>query len=175
MQKLKFTDPITNTEVIPKWSDLIAIYKIENGFLCILRKLNHATLYTTNFEKQKVTLILNIFHEKTAAFLDLKSYNDVLIFVKAVTTLWNYINVKSKDAWLKLNDEDRKSFESTDDQRLESILQLAENFKDMDTSKSPYSDCVMCLTQDLSNVLHLATKLKWFNFPTVVKQKLYLR
>ena len=45
----------------------------------------------------------------------------------------------------------------------------------MDTSKSPYSACVMCLTQDLSNVLHLATKLKWFSFPTVVKQKLYLR
>ena len=98
---------------------------------------------------------MNIFHEKTAAFLDLKSYNDVLIFVKAVTKLWNCINVKSKDAWLKLNDEDRKSFESADDRRLESILQLADNFKDMDTSKSPYSDCVMCLTQDLSNALHL--------------------
>ena len=34
--------------------------------LCKLTKLNHATLYPINFEKQKVTLVLNIFNEKTA-------------------------------------------------------------------------------------------------------------
>ena len=44
MQKLKFTDPITNKEVTVNWSDLIAIYKIENDSLCKLTKLNHATL-----------------------------------------------------------------------------------------------------------------------------------
>ena len=77
------------------------------------------------------------------------------IFVKAVTTL-NCINVKSKDAWFKINDENGKPFESADDQRLESILLLAEKFKGMDTSKSPYSGRVMCFTQcTSSNVLHL--------------------
>ena len=34
--------------------------------LCKLTKLNHATLYPINFKKQKVTLVLNIFNEKTA-------------------------------------------------------------------------------------------------------------
>ena len=68
------------------------------------------------------------------------------------------INVKSKDAWFKLNEENRKTFESADDQILESMLQLAEKFKDMDTSRSPYSGSVMCLTQDTSNALHLTLK-----------------
>ena len=57
--------------------------------------------------------------------------------------------------WFKLNDENRKPFESADDQRLESILQLAEKFNNMDTSKSPCSGRVMCLAQDTSNALHL--------------------
>ena len=43
------------------------------------------TLYPNNFEKQKVTLVLNICNAKTAAFLDLKRYNDTVIFVKVVT------------------------------------------------------------------------------------------
>ena len=47
--------------------------------------MNHVTLYPNNFEKQKVTLVVNICNEKTAAFLDLKRYNDTAIFVKVVT------------------------------------------------------------------------------------------
>ena len=65
-------DLITNKEVIDNWSDLIAIYKIKNDSPCKLTKLNHATLYPTNFKKQKVTLVSSIFNEKTVAFLDLK-------------------------------------------------------------------------------------------------------
>ena len=101
-------------------------------------------------------MILNIFNRNTAAFLDLKGCKDTPIFVKAVTILWNRINVKSKDAWFKLNDENRKPFESVDDQRLGLILLLAEKFKGIDTSKSPYSGRVMCLTRDTSNALLLA-------------------
>ena len=68
MQKLKFTNPATKKEVTTNQSDLIAIYKIGNDSLSKLTKLNHATLYSTNFKKQKVTLVLNIFTEKTADF-----------------------------------------------------------------------------------------------------------
>ena len=98
---------------------------------------------------------MNIFNEKTSAFLDLKGYNNTTMFFNTVTTLWNCISVKSKDAWFKLNNKNRKPFESADDQGLESILQLPQKFEDMDTSESPYSGRVMCLTQDASNALHL--------------------
>ena len=83
MQKLKFTHPIKNKEVTAHRSDLIAIYKIENDSLCKLAKLNEATIYSTNFKKQKVTLVLNIFNERNAALLDSKDCNDTAIFVKA--------------------------------------------------------------------------------------------
>ena len=54
--------------------------------------------------------MLNIFNEKT--FLDLKDWKNTAIFVKAVTFLWN---------WFKLSGKNRKTFESVDDQILESI------------------------------------------------------
>ena len=47
----------------------------------------------TNFEKQEVILVLNIFNEKAAAFWDLKGYNVTAIFVKAITTLWNCLTL----------------------------------------------------------------------------------
>ena len=55
MKKLKFTDPIINKEATAKWSDLIGVYKIDKDSRCTLTKLNHATLYPTNFGKQEVT------------------------------------------------------------------------------------------------------------------------
>ena len=102
---LKFNGPITNKEATANWSDLIAIYKIENNSLCKLTKPTHAKVHLNNFENQIVSLVLNNFNEKTAAFLDLKGCND---------------------AWLKLNVKNKKPFESADDERLECILLLAE-------------------------------------------------
>ena len=102
MQKLKFAGRIISKEVTTNWSDLIAIYKIENDSLCKFTKLYHATLQSSSFEKQKVTLELNIFNEEAAAFLNLKYCNNATIFVKTVATLWNCINFKSKAAWFKL-------------------------------------------------------------------------
>ena len=102
MQKLKFAGRIISKEVTTNWSDLIAIYKIENDSLCKFTKLYHATLQSSSFEKQKVTLELNIFNEEAAAFLNLTCCNNATILVNTVATLWNCINVKSKAAWFKL-------------------------------------------------------------------------
>ena len=41
-----------------------------------LTKLTHASLFTTNFEKQKVSLAMNIFNEKTVTALCIENYND---------------------------------------------------------------------------------------------------
>ena len=79
MQKLKFIDPVTEKEVIAKWSDLVAVYKIENS-LCKFTKLNYECLK------------LKIFNKKNVVFLELDGYNDTTIFLKTMTTLWNCIN-----------------------------------------------------------------------------------
>ena len=86
MQKLKFTDAITNKEVPAKWPDLIAIYRSKMTLFVSLTT-EPWTLYPNNFEKQKVTWVLTIYNKNTTAFLDLKGYNDTTIFEKAVITL----------------------------------------------------------------------------------------
>ena len=153
MQKLKFTDPATNQTVTAKWSDLVNIYNSEKDSIVKNTKLTHATLYPTNFEKQKVSLAMNIFNEKTVAALELKGFKDTAIFVRAVTNLWNCLNVKKKYTGKNLNDKNRYPFESVDDVRFQNILNIAEKFKEMNTSLTSYSARVMCLTTDTSQAL----------------------
>ena len=93
------------------WSNLIAINNIKNESLCNLTKLSHAKLCSTNFERQKFTLELIFFNEKAATFLVWKDCNDTAMFVKTViinVKSKNCINVKSKNAWFKLNYKNRK-------------------------------------------------------------------
>ena len=52
-------------------------------------KLDYASLYPTNCEKQKVHLACNIFNEKTSAELRRRGKIDTAVFVEAVTKLWN--------------------------------------------------------------------------------------
>ena len=65
MQKSKFSNPEDGSNVTALWSDLVKIYKSEEHYLAKSTKLNYATLYPTNCEKQKFSLAINIFIEKT--------------------------------------------------------------------------------------------------------------
>ena len=65
-------------------------------------------------------------------------------FVRDVTKLWNCLNVKSKDAGRNLNDANREHFKSLEDERYTFIQEMADKFKGMDTSPSPYNTRVMC-------------------------------
>ena len=155
MQKLQFVNPEDGKTVVAKWSDLVTIYKLEVNSIVKTTKLNYATLYPTNFEKQKVSLAMNIFNEKTVAALFLHKLDDTAIFVQAVTKLWNCLNVKSPVAGWNLNDPNREPFRSPDDTRFQFLNQMTNKFSDMDTSKSKYSTRVMCLTVDTSRALVL--------------------
>ena len=76
-----------------------------------------------SFGKTKVAIAMNIFHEKNV-FQNLKGFDAASIFVKAVTTLWDSRNVKTRDTRFLLNDENGKPFKSADDKKLKSFLQL---------------------------------------------------
>ena len=119
MQKLKFVNPEDGKTLIAKWSDLVKINKLEEHSIVKSTKLNYATLYPTNFEKQKVSLAVNIFKEKTVAALFLHKFDDTAIFVRAVEELWNCLNVKSPGAGCNLNDWNREPFRLPDDKRFE--------------------------------------------------------
>ena len=115
---LIFTDPDTGKTVVPKWKDLIEIYRDESQSYIKYTKLDYASLYPTNFEKQKVHLACNIFNEKTSAELQCHGNIDTAVFIEAVTKLWNNVNVKQPNQDKRLNDPDRKFLESSDDSRL---------------------------------------------------------
>ena len=80
-QSLEFKDPESERVVVAKWSDLKSIYKEESGDIVKISKLDYATIYPNNFEKQKVSLVLNVFNEKTIAALRLKGYEDTAFVI----------------------------------------------------------------------------------------------
>ena len=152
MQKLKFTSSKHGT-VIAQCKDLVEIYKSEEHSIVKSTKLDYATLHPTSLEKQKVSLAVDVFNEKTVVALQLYGHKETATFVDEVTKLWKCINVKSTDAGRNLNDPNREPVRSTDDQRFQFMHDMANKFKTMDASNSKYAKRVMCLTADTSNAL----------------------
>ena len=72
--------------------------------------------------------------------------------------MWNCITVKSTDAGRNLNEENRQTFRSPEDERFQFLHDMADKFKDMDVSKSTYKKRVMCMTVDTSNALFTTLK-----------------
>ena len=72
-QQLEFKDPDSGNIAVAKWSDLKSIYKEQADHLVKTTKLDYATLYPTNYEKQNVSLVLNVFNEKTVVALKIKA------------------------------------------------------------------------------------------------------
>ena len=92
MKTLNFVEPFTKNVVQAKWSDLIDIYNKEMDAPIKLTKLSHASLFPTNIEKQKVSLAVNVFNEKTDAEL---TAMDTKVMVENVTIMWHILNVKT--------------------------------------------------------------------------------
>ena len=67
-QTLEFTDPDIGKIVGAKWNHLKSIYNEEVNHPIKRTKLDYQTLYPNNFEKQKVSLALNVFNEKVLRF-----------------------------------------------------------------------------------------------------------
>ena len=87
MKTLDFTHPCLGVSVSAKWSHLVDIFEEELKCPIKLTKLTYASLYPTNFEKQKVSLAMNIFNEETVTALGIENYNDTKLFVEGVTRL----------------------------------------------------------------------------------------
>ena len=60
-----------------------------------MTQLNYQTLYPDRFEQQKVPLVMNVFNKNAVALLNMYGYEEISIFVRQVTRVWNVINVKS--------------------------------------------------------------------------------
>ena len=80
-QQLEFKDPDSGIIVIAKWSDLKSIYKEQVDHLVKTTKLDYATLYPNDYEKQNVSLVLNVFNEKTVVALKMREGDGTAIFI----------------------------------------------------------------------------------------------
>ena len=106
-----------------------------------------------NFEKQKVSIVLNIFNEKTVAALMLRKCDDTAVFVEHVTRMWNMLNIKTSRDGTNLNNKDRLPFTLADDSRFGYLHNMARSLKLMDASELRYR--INPLTADTSNALHM--------------------
>ena len=70
-----------------------------------------------------------------------------------MTKLWNILNIKHPNKDKRLNDPNRRKFDSPDDPRLEYLRKVANSFKAMDTANTGYNYRIKCLTTDTSNAL----------------------
>ena len=136
--------------------DLVHVYKRESEGIVKQSKLDFTTSYPNNFDKQKVSLALNIFNEKTVAVLRLEGREETARFIELVTCMWNMLNIKSVNAGKRLNDPDRYAFTSSDDERFLFLGRMATTFKEMDEYSASSHSRVMGLTSDTSNALHSA-------------------
>lgn len=59
-QTLELQNTQTNEKCIAKWKDMTKIYKEKMDSIILKEtKMDYMTLYLTNFEKQKVNLVVN--------------------------------------------------------------------------------------------------------------------
>ena len=105
--RLSFKDPDSGRIVNAKWKDLVSIYKEEQENSIKRTKLDYKTLYPNNYEKQKVSLVLNVFNETTVAALKQRNYDDTALFVEKILKLWKILNIKSPNDGVRLNDPGR--------------------------------------------------------------------
>ena len=153
-QTLDFKDPDSGRIVQAKWSDLKKIYNDESQNIIKSTKIDYRTLFPNNFEKQKVSLVLNIFNEKTVVALNLKGCNGTALFVQQITRMWHILNIKSPTEGRNLNDPDRHPIHSSDDDRLIFLEKMATSLKLMDSSKK--GKRIRCLTHETSEAWHVS-------------------
>ena len=133
-QTLEFRDPDSGEVVHAKWAHLKQTYNEEVNHSVKRTNLDYRSIYPNNFEKQKVSLALNVFNEKTAAVLKQKKLDDTALFISKITRMWHILNAKSPNEGVHLNDPDRHPISSSDDERL-LFENMATSLKLMDNSK----------------------------------------
>ena len=131
MQKLKFTDPESKKTVVASFANIAQLFRDEEDSA------------------------INVFNEKSVAAMKIKQFEDTSIFVEQVTRLWHMLNGKSTNYGTRLHDADRYPFTSIVDPRYTFIEEMATEFRNMNTSLTPYPKRVMTLTNDTSEALYL--------------------
>lgn len=99
-EELKFVPPgdAGNNPVIGKWRDICAIHSDEMANTVRTTSLKYQSCYPTPIERQKVSLLNDVFNDKTVAALKCKGKIETAIFLEHFVRVWKIFNVKTPDA-----------------------------------------------------------------------------
>lgn len=140
-----------------KFSDLRDLYKIEQNMLVkSAPNITYKTLYPNNFERQKVSLALNVFNDCTAAALEKQNNHGTAYFIKVVISWWSIVNVKRPLTNILKRDPLQSPFSDINDNRFaffDSFLIWLSKWKIL-TQNQP---SLGCLTIDTFQALHHTT------------------
>ena len=92
MKTLDFVEPFTKKRSTSEMVGLSRYLQQRNGCPHKTHQLSHASLFPTNFEKQKVSLAVNVFNEKNVAELTDKEK----LMVENVNKIWHILMSKQK-------------------------------------------------------------------------------
>ena len=113
--------PFRNEQLTARWSDLEDLFEHERTAMqnLSLSKLTKSSIAPSNIEKQKVSLVLNVFSEKTSAALKTsavtsESAKETARCIDKIVKLWKVFNTKSVFQALKFNDPDRAALDNSD-------------------------------------------------------------
>ena len=126
-QELKYeVDGETKTA---KWADLKKLHHLESSRLVKLSKLTEVSVAPKPIERQKVSTVLEVFHEKTIAALkehdEIENADGAVDFLELILEFWNIVNVKSPYADIVLLDPLRAAINSPDDANLQKLLKIS--------------------------------------------------
>lgn len=166
-QEIMFHDPDdpSHSQKVAKWTDIIRIQQKEEKNTVRVTQLTRQSCFPSPIERQKVSLVTNIFNDKTVAELRRNECHDTATFVSLVLRMWKMLNCKSQTQHKNLNDQDRSPFYSMDDSRISFLEGMVKMFTSMQCNKglsrnrTLTTDTRAALVQTLKGFLHLINML----------------
>ena len=166
-QKLKFHLPDESGEqsnfVTASWSDIIDLYEKEKLSSIRRTRLSPSALNPSSFERQKVSLTLQVFDDKTVAALVQDRKHDTAAFIYHILRMWKQLNNRSLTAHIHLNDEARAPITHTS--QLKFLGQMSRSIKESapKTNRARHQTMTTqtssALVQTLDGVIDMSTNL----------------
>ena len=140
---LSFQHPVPEKgKVFACWGHLQEFYKREaDTTLTHMSKLTQAALTPSNLEKQKVSLVLQVFCDATSSALKTSSnstdsWKNTAEFIDIVVQLWKVLNCKNKFQATRFKDPDRAVVDLGENNRAREVLSMwADLAEDMTVEK----------------------------------------
>lgn len=128
-------DKTVEDQVIARWQDVIDLYKSESQNPLKRVNLTSAAVDPSIFDRQKVSLALQVFNDKTIAALSQDGKEDTACFIFFINRMWKMLNNKSTTAYIHLNDNDRMPLRDNNRKQLDFLKSLVCSFKLMPTGR----------------------------------------